>query len=106
MAKEWAKWFYESGIWKQTRRAYRKSKYGLCERCGGVGKIVHHKIWLTPMNIHDEAITLGWDNLELLCIDCHNREHMTTAAISEGLAFDQDGNVVRAGCPPRGRGPR
>ena len=39
------------------------------------GKIVHHKIWLTPDNIHDTSITLNWDNLMLVCQDCHAKEH-------------------------------
>ena len=102
MAKEWAKEFYESPMWKRTRHAYRAARYGLCERCSGVGKIVHHKEWLTPENIHDDAVTLGWDNLELLCADCHNREHMCSDAISDGLRFDAEGNVVESagGIPP------
>ena len=39
------------------------------------GVIVHHKVHLSPDNIHNPEITLGWDNLELLCRDCHAKEH-------------------------------
>lgn len=39
------------------------------------GDQVHHKKHLTPKNINDPEITLNWDNLELLCLDCHRKEH-------------------------------
>lgn len=39
------------------------------------GEIVHHKIELTPENIHDPDITLNFDNLQLLCRDCHAAVH-------------------------------
>ena len=34
MAKPWAKAFYNSAAWRDTREAYMVSKHGLCERCG------------------------------------------------------------------------
>ena len=71
---------YVSPEWIKTRTAYAKSKGGLCERClqNGIvkaGEIVHHKIHLTPVNIHDPSVTLDWKNLELLCRECHAKEH-------------------------------
>ena len=39
------------------------------------GEIVHHKIELTPENIHNPDITLNFDNLQLLCRDCHAAVH-------------------------------
>jgi 5-methylcytosine-specific restriction endonuclease McrA len=52
----------------------------LCERClrNGIvraGRIVHHKIHLDADNIGDPNVTLNWDNLELVCMDCHAAEH-------------------------------
>lgn len=78
--KPFAEQFYNSPAWKQTRRAYRKSVGGLCEVCWAegivkAGEIVHHKTELTPDNIDDEAIALGWGNLQLVCRDCHARIH-------------------------------
>lgn len=90
----WARWFYKSAAWQRCRDAYFKSQHGLCERCGGAGKIVHHKIYLTPENIHDPSVTLNWENLELLCQECHNAEHASHGVTAEGLAFDEDGNLV------------
>lgn len=52
--KEWAEWFYKSKEWAQTRDAYMVAQHYLCERCGEPAKIVHHKIWLTPKNIHEQ----------------------------------------------------
>lgn len=97
MAREFAKPFYNSEAWQSVRAAYYASKYGLCEKCGRPGVIVHHKIKLTPYNINDPEIALNWNNLQLLCLECHNREH-GGGSTAEGLKFDEDGNLVKA--PP------
>ena len=57
------------------------------------GDIVHHKVYLTQDNITDTAITLSFDNFELLCFDCHNKEHNANASIRAGFGFDADGNI-------------
>lgn len=67
--------------------------------------IVHHKIVLTPENINDPEVTLNWEYLELLCLDCHNREphgkenKEDKKTIAEGLYFDEKGNVVQVAPP-------
>jgi len=38
-------------------------------------EIVHHKIELTPDNIDNPKITLGFDNLEAVCRECHSSIH-------------------------------
>ena len=78
--REFATEFYKSRAWQSCRASYAKSKHNLCERCmsKGIfkpGEIVHHKIHLTPENIKDPEIALNWDNLELLCRDCHGLAH-------------------------------
>lgn len=80
MAKEYAKAFYNSQAWENCRAGYIKYVGGLCERClakglYNPGVIVHHKIHLTPDNITNPEIALSYNNLELLCMDCHNKEH-------------------------------
>lgn len=76
MAKDFALQFYASGAWKKARSAYRKQAGGMCERClVQPGEIVHHKKALTPQNISDPRIALGFDNLELVCRDCHAAAH-------------------------------
>ena len=96
MAREFAKAFYNSSAWKKCSKAYRKSKYNICERCGKPGDIVHHKIYLSPRNINNPEISLNWNNLELVCIDCHNDEHIKKEkSIAEGLFFDENGNLTQ-----------
>lgn len=91
--KPFAKKFYKSKAWINCRDTYFVSQHGLCEKCGGAGLIVHHKEKLTPFNIYDVNVTLNWDLLELLCLDCHNREH-GGASTAEGLRFDSNGDLV------------
>lgn len=72
--------FYSSKEWKSCRDAYRKKAKGLCERCLAKGIIkqgdhVHHKIELTVENMNDPNIAYDFNNLELLCFDCHMAEH-------------------------------
>lgn len=104
--KPWAKAFYNSKEWEACRKAYIASKQGLCERClaeGRIsaGEIVHHKQWLTRETINDPSITLNFENLELLCWNCHNKEHGKQLPISEGITFDEHGNVIKTPPPAR-----
>lgn len=92
-----AKRFYKSRTWQKCRASYIQKVFGLCERCGEPGKIVHHKKYINAENVHDPYITLNHINLELLCQDCHNKEHFEKhSPIREGLMFDEDGNLVEA----------
>lgn len=78
--RDFAKQFYKSPAWQNCREAYAKSVGGLCERCYAKGlivpgEIVHHVTPLTPENIDDPDVALSWDNLELVCRDCHGDSH-------------------------------
>lgn len=80
MAKPFARSFYSSKMWQDCRNEYAKSAQHLCENClrQGIykpGEIVHHKIEISPMNINRPEITLNFQNLELLCRDCHRKQH-------------------------------
>lgn len=97
MAREFARKFYHSKAWRICRDGYYVSKFGICERCGRAGVIVHHKIELTPANINDPSITLNWDYLELLCIECHNGELGDGEVVQPGLAWDAEGNLIHIG---------
>ena len=82
MAKEFAKRFYSSKTWQDCRNEYAKKAHHLCENClrKGIykpGVIVHHVEELTPFNIENPEISLNFDNLELLCRDCHAEIHGT-----------------------------
>ena len=67
------------------------SKHYICERCGKPAQICHHKTYLNGTNVHDPAIALSFDNLEALCMDCHNAEHGAKHSVT---IFDRAGNVA------------
>lgn len=103
MARDFARSFYKSKAWLKTRQAYIQSVDGLCERCltRGIvkpGVIVHHKVHLNPQNIHNPDIALGFDNLELVCRDCHAKEHPEIYGVDKfqepRVMFDIDGNIM------------
>lgn len=100
MAHDYAKSFYTSKKWVKCRIGYMLSQNYICERCGGVAVICHHKTYITPQNIDDPNITLNWDLLEALCQDCHNEEHHTSPITQDGLQFDEDGNLIQKYIPP------
>ena len=102
--------FYKTKAWKDNRRAFALDRNCICERCGravyvtGINDylpkarrlryVVHHKEYLNDSNYLDDNISLDWNNLELLCIECHNQEHSKGGAIRDGLFFDENGNIV------------
>lgn len=104
MAKDFSEWFYHSDAWAKTRAAFIVYAGGMCQRCMQEfrqGKrslqevkpirIVHHRIYLTPENINDPAVSLSFDNLEGLCDEHHNREHK---AKGRKYFFDKNGRPV------------
>lgn len=93
MAQEFSRKFYNSLAWRQCRTAYIASVYGLCKECDNEpGLILHHKIAITPSNIHDPNITLNFDNLEFLCLIHHNAIH--GKQIEQRYYFDSKGNII------------
>lgn len=95
--KEWAKGFYQSPAWRHVRELVRRRAFGLCERCGRPGLIAHHRKYLTPKNIENPMVSLNLDNLEYLCLDCHNKEHehFNKSADIREYEYDSDGHIVR-----------
>lgn len=92
--RDFAKEFYLSKEWRRVRAYIFKRDSGLCVKCGRPGAIVHHKEHLTPRNIGNLAISLGEDNLELLCRDCHGLEHASDLPTDRALMFDDNGDLV------------
>lgn len=90
--------FYHSTAWKRLSRAFLLSRNYICERCGKPAEIAHHRHYLTAENVLNPDISLNPDNLEALCLDCHNKEHFGTGgATVAGLAFDQCGDLIEKG---------
>lgn len=67
------------------------SRHWICERCGAVASICHHKRWLTPESIADPSVALSWENLECLCHQCHDAEHMSNPGV---CVFDSQGQII------------
>lgn len=93
--KEWAESFYKSQRWKKVRHAYLSSQNYICERCGRLAEMVHHKVYLTEDNINNIDFTCNWDNLEALCNTCHQAEHNKGDVIRDDLCFSADGQLMR-----------
>ena len=98
MHEQFANWFYGSQAWKNCRSAYIRQKGFMCERCRKRGLIVsdglevHHKIKITPQNIHDARITLNFDNLMCVCKSCHEEIHR--GGKEHRYVVDETGNVT------------
>lgn len=101
-APEQQRAFYKSKAWQQCRAAYISKVGGLCERClaHGIvrpGYIVHHKKYITPETITNPEVLLNHDNLEYLCMDCHNNEHF---ANQKRYIVRENGEIVAVDIPP------
>lgn len=102
VAKDYARSFYKSTAWKKCRRSFiggrRSIDGGLCQHCiSRQGYIVDHIIEINPENINNAEITLNHDNLQYLCLECHNtktfKKHFATRA---DVMFDDQGNLIEA----------
>jgi hypothetical protein len=72
--------FYASEAWINLRLQLINERGNKCERCGKIilrskDLIGHHKTELTPENVSDYEISLNPENIEIICFDCHNKEH-------------------------------
>lgn len=71
--------FYSSKPWREL--SYNlKLQRKKCERCGSrplrfSNLIGHHKIELNELNYKDSSISLNPELIEIICQDCHNKEH-------------------------------
>lgn len=95
MAKEWAKAFYNSKVWKETSESVKSDANYICVKCNiRPAEIAHHIIWLTPKNINDVNITLNKDNLMAVCRECHAIIHEGTSCTVDGLVFNERGELI------------
>ena len=72
--------FYTSRAWRRVRDLKIKESGGVCARCGRVFTdtsklIVHHKNHLKKDDYTNPAKAFDDSNLEVICFDCHNKEH-------------------------------
>lgn len=65
--------FYNSLPWRTLSQTYIQERQYKCEGCGKVASEVHHK---EPIQTDGGWVRrLDWDNLEAVCLDCHNERH-------------------------------
>lgn len=72
--------FYASEEWQKLRLLLIAERGPVCRRCGKIianpiELIAHHKIELTLGNVHNADVSLNPGNIELICHDCHDKEH-------------------------------
>ena len=109
MAKDYAKSFYKSTAWKKCRKSFIGSRRsidgGLCEHCKGrSGYIVDHIVEITPENINNSMVTLNHNNLQYLCLECHNKKtFQKNFATRENLFFDMDGCLQEYSPPSKNK---
>lgn len=87
---------YNCKRWRELRK-YKLILNPLCERCLKKEKynaayIVHHKEYVTQENYMDDDIFYNIDNLESVCLKCHNQEHFSGE--KPNYYFDKNGNIV------------
>jgi len=72
--------FYCSKDWRDLSYALKIAAKGKCLRCNEILEdfsqlIGHHKIELTEENVDDPNISLNPELIEIICFNCHNKEH-------------------------------
>ena len=65
--------FYNSADWKLLKNKKMQDEQYRCERCGKLAVEVHH---IDPIQTDSGwLLRLDYNNLEALCLDCHNYRH-------------------------------
>lgn len=72
--------FYVSKAWTTLCALLKVQRGKKCERCGkhiiDLSYLLgHHKDELTMENVNDPNVSLNPDKIEIICLDCHNKEH-------------------------------
>lgn len=83
--------FYKSKEWQRTAQLARQQQHNECQRCKARGyfspcEIVHHKKYLRAR----PDLALSLENLECLCLDCHNEEHMGKAEANPAAGYQNE----------------
>jgi len=83
--------FYNSKAWRNLSKRYALSKNYICEECRKKGILkkgtqVHH---IVPID-QDWDKRLDWDNLQLLCTECHNEKHKSRMSAMQKFKKDME----------------
>ena len=73
--------FYNSKDWRDLAYKLKIERGCRCAKCGKIlvdfSKLIgHHKVEMTEDNVDDVRISLNPDLIEIICLDCHNEEHV------------------------------
>jgi 5-methylcytosine-specific restriction protein A len=82
--------FYSSKKWLKVRDFIKMRDNMICQSCGEfvTGKyIVDHKKQLTLENVTDWEIAYNPDNLQLLCLECHNSKTFSKKRRPDNVNF-------------------
>lgn len=55
--------------------------------------IIHHKEYVTDKNYEDDNVFFNLDNLQSVCLACHNQIHFSE---EDELYFDEEGNLIKS----------
>lgn len=92
--------FYKSMKWRRCANDYLDSVNRLCELCIAENKItpakiVHHKVHMNEYTVQDESFAYGFENLQAVCLDCHNKIHFGNKVEKRYTVVD--GNLIIIG---------
>lgn len=73
--------FYCCKKWRELAFSLKVRAGGKCARCNQIildfsFLIGHHTAELTMENVNDPEVSLNPENIEIICHDCHNKEHV------------------------------
>ncbi|MBU5250779.1 HNH endonuclease [Lysinibacillus capsici] len=103
--KEQKRKFYDSGEWKKLRAKIKQRDNYECQECKRKGIVSidtneysesarRKKIQLVVHHIkeleHHPELALYEDNLETVCVDCHNKEHGRDFSIKKPNKWQHD----------------
>ncbi|GAX06955.1 HNH endonuclease [Secundilactobacillus pentosiphilus] len=89
--------FYHSSDWRSVRELVLRRDHFLCQEClrQGIvhtGNTVHH---IVPLK-DDWNKRLDLDNLETICLACHNKEHFEKGYSQEQKDTDRHAKMMGA----------
>lgn len=87
---------YHSIRWKKLKKLKRIIS-PFCEECEKKGiitptYIVHHKEWINESNYENDEVFYNLDNLESVCLECHNKIHFSE---EKEYYFDEKGDLIK-----------
>lgn len=88
--------FYSTKMWQRARNLALANARYQCDVCGSPKDLqVHHIIPITLNNINDKNVTINQNNLQVLCVRCHNSIERGKGHTAKGVKFDKNGQLIK-----------